>query len=90
MELLGNKDISSKELVALEAFINNAIVINLDEEIILETIKIRKKYSIKLPDAIIAATCLVNNLLLITNNFRDFNKIDGMEIFPVELDHLRT
>ena len=90
MELLGNKDISSKELVALEAFINNAIVINLDEEIILETIKIRKKYSIKLPDAIIAATCLVNNLLLITNNFRDFSKIDGMEIFPVELDHLRT
>jgi predicted nucleic acid-binding protein len=56
IELLGNKKIEQKEQDALDAFINNAVVINLDEEIILKTIAIRKKYAVKLPDAIIAAT----------------------------------
>jgi hypothetical protein len=76
IELLGNKNIESKEKDALDSFINNAIIINLDEEIIVETIEIRKKYTVKLPDAIIAATCLVNNYQLITNNTKDFDKID--------------
>ena|SRR6056297_3396493 len=74
IELLGNKGIEPKEQMALDSFINNAIVINMEEEIILKTIEIRKKHSIKLPDAIIAATCLTYNFHLITNNIKDFIK----------------
>ncbi len=84
IELLGNKKIEQKEQDALDAFIDNAFVINLDEEIILKTIAIRKKYPVKLPDAIIAATCLVNNCLLITNNTKDFDKIDGLSTIKVK------
>lgn len=85
IELLGNKDIGQKEQNALDSFINNAVVINLDEEIVLETIKMRKKYSLKLPDAIIAATCVVNNCQLITNNTKDFARIDGLNTLQVNL-----
>ena len=85
IELLGNKGIGSKEQNALDAFINNAAVINIDEDIILETIQIRKKYAIKLPDALIAATCLVHHLHLITNNTRDFEKINGLNLIDVKL-----
>lgn len=85
IELLGNKNIQSKEQAALDAFINNALVLHLDEEIVVETIKIRKNYTIKLPDAVIAATCIVNNCHLITNNTKDFDKIDGLTTVQIEL-----
>ncbi len=85
IELLGNKNIGPKEQNALNAFINNAIVISIDEEIILKTIEIRKKYAVKLPDAIIAATCLVNNFQLLTNNIKDFEKIAGLSVVHTRL-----
>jgi predicted nucleic acid-binding protein len=34
----------------------------------------------KLPDAIIAATALVNDLTIITRNIKDFDKIEGLEV----------
>ena len=85
IELLGNKNIQFKEQAALDAFINNAVVFSLDEEIIVETIKIRINHTIKLPDAVIAATCLVNNCQLITNNTKDFDKIAGLNTIQIEL-----
>ena len=85
IELLGNKGILNQEQAALDSFINNAIIHNLNEEIILETIKIRKNYSVKLPDAIIAATCLVNNCVLVTNNTKDFEKIERLHTIRMNL-----
>ncbi|MDR0581942.1 MAG: hypothetical protein LBG31_03145 [Prevotellaceae bacterium] len=35
---------------------------------------------IKLPDAIIAATALANNMVLLTNNEKDFSRIPGLQI----------
>lgn len=68
----------------MDSFIENAEIINLDEEIILETINIRKKYAVKLPDAIIAVTCIVNNCQLLTNNTKDFAKITGLSTIKVD------
>jgi predicted nucleic acid-binding protein len=45
-----------------------------------KVVEIRKKYSIKLPDAIIAATALTNNLSLVTRNTDDFKSIDHLDI----------
>ena len=83
IEMLGFKDLSQKETMALESFIKKSVVINLDEDIIIETIRLRKEYPVKLPDAIIAATCLVNNLTLISNNTKDFEKIKGLKLHRV-------
>jgi len=69
----------------LETFTDRAIVFELEEAIIRETIRIRRHFKIKLPDAIIAATCLINNCCLITNNIKDFIKIEGLQTHTLEL-----
>jgi len=78
IELLGFKQLNGKESDALTSFVSKSNILDLEEDIILETIQIRKTYNIKLPDAIIAATCLVNNCSLVTNNIKDFDKINGL------------
>ena len=83
IELLGFERLHVNESDALSAFISNSSIFDLEEDIILETIQIRKKYNIKLPDAIIAATCLVNSCSLITNNVKDFDKITGLNVVKV-------
>ncbi len=43
-------------------------------------IEIRRKYKIKLPDAIVAATSLCNHLTLTTRNTKDFERIEELEV----------
>jgi predicted nucleic acid-binding protein len=64
----------------IEEFISLANVYNLDESTVAKTIQIRRVYKTKLPDSIIAATAFCNNLILITRNTKDFDKIDGIEV----------
>ena len=80
IELLGFDKISSQQYKALEAFVNNATTLNLDEAVVVETIKIRQQFNTKLPDAIIAASCIVNDCCLLTNNTKDFEKISGLKV----------
>ena len=56
IELLCWKTATDKDLKILRNFINDANIIELEEAIKLKTAELRKSYSIKLPDAIIAAT----------------------------------
>jgi len=56
----------------------------LDDDIAEETIVIRQKYKIKMPDAVIAATALINNLTLVTANSRDFENT-GVKLLIPEL-----
>lgn len=61
-------------------FVREALVISLEESIIDRTIDLRKKYRIKLPDAIIAATALIYNLTLVTHNILDFKNIKRLNL----------
>lgn len=81
IELLAWPDASPQQLEILQNFIVGSFVFGLDEAIIIESINVRKQYKIKLPDAIIAATALVNNLTLLTRNISDFKKVVGLDIF---------
>ena len=60
-------------------FVNNSSIYYVDESIIKQTINIRKRYRIKIPDAFIAATALVYKLTLIADNDKDFLKIEGLK-----------
>jgi len=71
IELLG---FSNVEQVLID-LVNFTVVYHIDDEIIDKTIELRKKHKIKLPDAIIAATAIVNNFILISHNAKDFQKI---------------
>lgn len=62
--------------VIYETFISGSIVLDLNRAIVDQTIAVRKRYRLKLPDAFIAATAIVNNLTLIADNDRDFGKVD--------------
>lgn len=80
MELLSWSGLSEKQTSILQEFINACIVYALVEPIILKAIDIRRNYKTKLPDAIIAANALINDLTLITHNTKDFIKIEGIDI----------
>lgn len=80
IELLCWKTATEKDIIVLQNFINDALVIELEHSIKLKTAEIRKSYKIKLPDGIIASTALVYNLNLVTRNLDDFKKIDGIKL----------
>jgi len=75
IELLVWRNATDAQISFLNSFINASIVFDLSENIILKSIEIRKMYRLKLPDAIIAATAITNNLTLLTRNLSDFNRV---------------
>ena len=80
IELLAWKGGTKKQILVLENFIAASIVHALDEPVILKSIEVRKNNNCKLPDAIIAATALVNDLTLVTSNIADFKNIPGLQL----------
>ena len=53
-------------------------VVPVSDTIAEATINLRKKYKIKLPDALIYATALVQNQPLVTNNIGDFASLGNL------------
>jgi toxin FitB len=82
IEVLGHNTVGKD----IEDFIDLADILELSEDVVNKTIILRKDYKTKLPDAIIAATALVNKLSIITRNTKDFDKIEGLEVInPYEM-----
>ena len=75
LELLGNRNLNSDDILKIKQFISECTVIDITPGIKEYTISVRQKYSIKLPDCIILATSLWLNMPLITAD-QDFKKID--------------
>ncbi|HTK21149.1 MAG TPA: type II toxin-antitoxin system VapC family toxin [Mucilaginibacter sp.] len=80
IELLCWKTATEYDLELLQKFISNSVIYELGQDIKLKTIEIRKQSRLKLPDAIIAATALVNGLILISRNTSDFKKVTSLEL----------
>ncbi len=70
MEVLGYHFESTKEKEFIEELLSYLSIIYIDETIAKRVIQLKKEKKIKLPDAIICATAIVNNSLLITNDIR--------------------
>jgi predicted nucleic acid-binding protein len=80
IEVLGFNDVPEK-LLAMEEFVNSATTLSLDELVTKQTINLRREYKkLKLGDAIIAATALVHNLIVISRNVSDFKNITSLEV----------
>ena len=76
IELLGFS-VQRNDIVEL---VDAAEVIGLTDAVVEKTIAIRRSKRIKLPDAIIAATCIMYSLTLLTRNVADFNGIKGLKV----------
>ena len=78
-----NKD-KSKETI-LKSFVADAIIVQLNSEIVEICIKLRRSKKIKTPDAIIAATAIANSYTLISTD-KDFYGIPNLKLInPKEL-----
>jgi len=81
IEFLGWRGHTEEGFKKAKEFISFARIISLEDEIANLTMDLRRKYKIKLPDAIIAATALYYDLTLVTRNEKDFEGIKGLEIY---------
>ena len=61
-------------------FINLANILGLSDDIVQQTIDLRKNNKLKTPDAIIAATAIVHNLPLLSRNTKDFKSIPDLTV----------
>lgn len=80
METLGYNFTSIDEQITMETFINGSTILELNNDIVEKTIAIRKSKKIKLPDAIIAATALAYDLVVVSRNTSDFKNIQGLQV----------
>jgi len=60
-------------------FFEASKIFELTDDIVSKTIQIRQKQKIKLPDAVIAATALMNGLVLVSRNTKDFESVPDLE-----------
>jgi len=84
IEFPGWQKYSDQQYQKAEQFISGANIFSLTDEIVGETIRIKRQKIIKLPDAVIAATCLANGFTLVSRNEEDFKKI-GIKIGLTQL-----
>lgn len=80
IELLCWKSATTNDISIIESFIDDALVFELDNSIKRLAASVRKNYSLKLGDAIIAATTLVFDLTLLTRNTADFKKVENLKL----------
>ena len=80
IEVLGFREITNDEIKAINRILNTGGLVYIDDNIAQRTINLRQKYKIRTPDAIIAATALVNNSELWTANTSDFSNIEGLKL----------
>ena len=80
IELLCWKHSTLDEEKKLAYFINDCLIIELEQTVKHKTAEIRKQHRIKLPDAIITASAIVYNLILISRNVNDFKNIGELQV----------
>ncbi|HUZ59594.1 MAG TPA: type II toxin-antitoxin system VapC family toxin [Hanamia sp.] len=83
IELLGKKDILAEEIKNVRDVLSVCIKVAHVEKINELTISLKQKYRIKLPDALIAATVLYENIPLLTFD-KDFVKIKELNLVLLE------
>jgi predicted nucleic acid-binding protein len=80
IEIFSKRGLESNEIEKLREFTNTATIYDVNSAIAGQAIKIRLRYSVKLPDAIIAATAICHDLILVTRNMSDFKNITDLKI----------
>ncbi|HEY2581020.1 MAG TPA: type II toxin-antitoxin system VapC family toxin [Mucilaginibacter sp.] len=76
IEVLGFPFATNEDQLYMQKICSLCKLMYLSDLLVSETIKLRKEYRIKLPDAIIYASALVENLPLVTNNIADFKSLN--------------
>ena len=79
LELFGKQNLSKHDNEMIESLLNNCFIIGINQEIKHIYREIKRKYVVKLPDAVIAATALYLDLPLLTFD-KDFEHIPNLKL----------
>jgi len=80
LELFGFPALNAEEEQKLIELLEPFEEVSIDSRVIDRAISIRKSIRVKAPDAIIAASALENDCLLVTHNTEDFKSIEGLKV----------
>lgn len=80
IEVLGYAKLTEVQRTHFEKLFGLAVNLPLDHAVTQTCIRLRCARRMKLGDAIIAATALVHNLVLVTRNVEDFLNIPGLQV----------
>lgn len=83
LELIGFKDISESKEKLIKSLLEDCIVFSLNNEVKLQYVAIRKKYNLKLADAIIAASAISMNIPLISAD-KQFTSVKELNLVTYE------
>jgi toxin FitB len=81
MELFSHPNVSSEDEKIFSDLLNNFRIIPIDPEVENKAIFLRRKYKLKLPDAIIAATSIVEDAILVIGDIKDFKKVVELNVY---------
>ena len=80
IELLCWQKADEEDIKAINDFIKYSQIINLNDSVKENTVDVKKANTIKLPDAIIAASAKTYDLTLLTRNIKDFKSIKNLKL----------
>jgi len=87
VEVLGFRDLSALELVYFEAFFDASTIHAISDEVVNQAVRLRQQRKINLGDSLIAATTIINDFALVTNNIKDFRWIESLTLInPLEVE----
>ena len=89
IELLSFSGLSAEEEQKIRELLLLLDRVHLTDAVRDETIKLRRKNRLKLPDAIIAASALTHGAILLTND-QAFASIDGLILESLQLAELKS
>ena len=84
MEVLGKYQISEAEKHTIGEVLESCCIFEMDAQIKQYAINIKQQIKMKLPDAIVAATAIKNNLSLVTAD-KDFRKVPNLDLVLIDM-----
>ncbi len=82
IELLSSKELKEKEERQIRKFLDDCLILDILPQIKNNSILLRKKYGLKLPDAVIVLTAYTFNIPIITADKKLF-KVDEIEVIKI-------
>jgi predicted nucleic acid-binding protein len=83
LEVLGYHQLTIGNRLDLERLLGNMAILPISNSVIDKAIQLRQQRRRSLGDSIIAATALLYNLPVLTNNVADFSTIDGLQVISL-------
>ncbi|MEX2564633.1 MAG: type II toxin-antitoxin system VapC family toxin [Cyclobacteriaceae bacterium] len=84
IELLSFPHLTAESEQQIKNLLKDCTILDLKQEVKELTVELRRKYKIKLPDSIIAASAFIQKIPLLTSD-KGFKKIEELDILIYEL-----